>query len=105
MTYSYVRKVRWGYMVPALASLLLAGVFAAFIIEAVLFPDSYAANGLRLRNVWFPVIWGVLVAWTVAACVPPMFRHYRSFVLNGSLRVIGLLRAREYPWTSIREMQ
>jgi len=105
MKYAYTRKVRLGYLVPAIASLLMVGFFMVFIGLGCFVPGSYAYRGLRNSGPWVLPVFGALVAWAVAACVPPMFRHYRTFVMNGSFRVTGLLGTRDYSWASIREIQ
>lgn len=105
MRYAYSAEVRRGYLVPAGGALLLAGVFLTFVAIASLSPASYAARGLQGRNLWFVAIWGSLVAWALAACVPSAIRHCQTFLVDESLRVSSPFGVRQFPWQSIREIQ
>jgi hypothetical protein len=56
-------------------------------------------------NLWFVAIWGGLVLWALAACLPAAIKHCRTFITNGSLRIAGALGTRQVSCQSVREIQ
>ena len=104
--YAYSRKIRWNYIVPAIASLLLVGGCWGGLITALFYPDTRLYLAFHKSGGWVLVFGALLSLFLAAGAVPSAWnRLYRFVVDNTSLKVLGPFGSRRYLWREITEIQ